>query len=63
MRDTEIIIAEIKSQPQRHAEKWETQFDHNGFESWIYLDKMFPPGKVRITIETHSSEQSTKEEN
>jgi len=50
----ETIIGEIRSQPLQHAEKWETQVDHDGFESWIYLNKVWPPGKVKITIETQS---------
>ena len=48
----EEIIAEILSQPQQHAEKWETQFEHDGFESWIYLSKVWPSGKVKITIQS-----------
>jgi len=47
----ETIIAEIRSQPQRHAERWETQLEHDGFESWVYLRGVWPSGKVRITIE------------
>ena len=47
----EEITAEILSQPQKHAEKWETQCEHDGFESWIYLSKVWPPGKVKITIQ------------
>ena len=53
----EIIIAEIRSQPQRHAEKWETQFEHEGFESWIYLSENWPSGKVKITIESEPTSE------
>ena len=58
----EVIVAEISTQPQRHAEKWETYIDHpDGFESWIYLNNVFPPGPVKITIE--SSELGENDEN
>lgn len=55
----ETIIGEIRSQPHRHAEKYETQIEHDGFESWIYLNKCWPPGKVKIIIQT--SEGDTNE--
>ena len=54
----EEIIAEILSQPQQHAEKWETYLEHNGFESWIYLSKVWPPGKVKITIQSMEETQA-----
>ena len=57
----EIIIGEILSQPCRHAEKWETQVDHDGFETWIYLNKIWPPGKVKITIQSYT--ETTRDEN
>ena len=48
----EIIIADIRTQPSRHAEKWETYLEHGGFESWIYLSENWPSGKVKITIQS-----------
>ena len=48
----EEIIAEILNQPQQHAEKWATQLDHEGYESWIYSNVIWPPGKVKITIQS-----------
>jgi len=52
----EVIEGKILSQPQRHAEKFETQIEHDGFESWVYLSECFPPGKVIITVSTKERE-------
>ena len=54
---TTKIIGEINSQPQQHAEKFETIIDHDGYESWVYLDECFPPGKVEIIVSTRLSEE------
>ncbi len=54
----EIIIADIRSQPHKHAGKWETIFEHEGFESYIYLKDNWPSGKVKITIERESEPTS-----
>ena len=50
IKSEETIIAELKTQPQKHAERWETYLEHDGYESWLYLEKMFAPGKVKIVI-------------
>ena len=55
----QVIIGEINSQPQRHAEKFETIINHDGFESWIYLDECWPSGKVKITIESDTKRSKT----